>query len=127
MALAVRGRCARPLASPRRARQGGISPPHESSAMSSQAPQSDPVLVEILRGDLVESRHRGAAAIVDAAGIIVASWGDVERPVFAGSALKPLQSRPRVGSRAADHYRRGATQLTPPSPSHPRSRVLSVP
>jgi len=35
------------------------------------APASDaanPVLVEVTRGDLVESRHRGAAAVVDAAG-----------------------------------------------------------
>src|SRR5258708_2662000 len=118
MALAVPGRCARPLASPRRARQGGISPPHKASAMSSQADQSDPVLVEVLRGDLVESRHRGAAAIVDAAGIIVASWGDVERPVFARSAIKPLQALPLVESGAAEHCRLGATELALACASH---------
>ena len=47
----------------------------------STASAADPVLVEVMRGDLVESRHRGAAAIVDAAGKIVLSWGDIERPV----------------------------------------------
>jgi L-asparaginase II len=86
--------------------------------MSSQAHQSDPVLVEILRGDLVESRHRGAAAIVDAAGTIVASWGDVERPVFARSAIKPLQALPLVESGAAEHYRLSATELALACASH---------
>ena len=31
----------------------------------------DPVLVEVTRGAMVESRHRGAAVVVDAAGRIV--------------------------------------------------------
>jgi len=78
----------------------------------------DPVLVEILRGDLVESRHRGAAVIVDAAGAIVASWGDIERPVFARSAIKPLQALPLVESGAAERYRLGATELALACASH---------
>src|SRR5712692_6210423 len=68
---------------------------------SAQAHQSDPVLVEVLRGALVESRHRGAAAVVDAAGAVVAGWGDIERPVFGRSAIKPLQALPLVESGAA--------------------------
>jgi L-asparaginase II len=65
--------------------------------MSTEAHPSDAVLVEILRGDLVEIRHRGAAAIVDAAGTIVANWSDIERSVFARSAITPLQVlRPAV-------------------------------
>lgn len=52
---------------------------------------SNPVLVEIGRGEMVESRHQSAAAIVDAAGRVVESWGDIERPVFARSVIKPLQ------------------------------------
>jgi L-asparaginase II len=86
--------------------------------MSTSAHQADPVLVEVLRGDLVESRHRGAAAIVDAAGAIVASWGDVERPVFARSAIKPLQALPLIESGAAERYRLGATELALACASH---------
>ena len=86
--------------------------------MSTQSHPSDPVLVEILRGDLVESRHRGAAAIVDSAGAIVASWGDIERPVFARSAIKPLQALPLVESGAAERYRLGATELALACASH---------
>jgi L-asparaginase II len=62
----------------------------------------NPVLVELLRGDAVESRHRGALAIVDADGAIVASLGDIDRPIFPRSAIKVLQALPFVASGAAD-------------------------
>ena len=40
----------------------------------------NPVLVEVLRGGVVESRHRGALAVVDADDGAVFTLGDVERP-----------------------------------------------
>jgi L-asparaginase II len=63
-----------------------------------------PVLVEVTRGGMVESRHRGIAAIVDADGHVVAHWGDFEKPVFARSAIKSLQAIPLVESGAADAF-----------------------
>jgi L-asparaginase II len=63
-----------------------------------------PVLVEVTRGGMVESRHRGIAAIVDADGHVVALWGDFERPVYARSAIKSLQAIPLVESGAADAF-----------------------
>lgn len=39
----------------------------------------NPVLAEVTRGNTVESRHRGAAIVVDADGAVVLSLGDVER------------------------------------------------
>jgi L-asparaginase II len=65
---------------------------------------NDPVLIEVLRGGSVESRHRGAVAIVDAAGATVFAVGDVAAPVFPRSAVKPLQALPLVESGAADRY-----------------------
>lgn len=62
----------------------------------------NPVLVEVLRGDHVESFHRGALAIVDADGAVVATLGDFDRPVFPRSAVKVLQALPLVASGAAD-------------------------
>jgi L-asparaginase II len=62
----------------------------------------NPVLVEVLRGGAVESAHRGALAIVDADGGVVAQLGDVDRPVFPRSAVKVLQALPLVASGAAD-------------------------
>ncbi|MBV8653624.1 MAG: asparaginase [Alphaproteobacteria bacterium] len=81
-------------------------------------PTAGPVLVEVLRGDLVESRHRGAVAVVDAAGKVVMSWGDIERPVFARSAIKPLQALPLVESGAADRYGARARELALACASH---------
>jgi L-asparaginase II len=62
----------------------------------------NPVLVEALRGGIVESMHRGAFAIVDADGRVVESLGDIERPVFPRSAVKVLQALPLVASGAAE-------------------------
>ena len=48
---------------------------------------SNPVLVEVLRGALVESRHRGAVCVMDADGATVFSLGAHSRPV-AGMLLR---------------------------------------
>lgn len=66
--------------------------------------EEDPVLVEYVRGDMVESRHRGSALIVDHAGRVLERWGDTARPVYARSALKPIQAIPLVESGAAGQF-----------------------
>jgi L-asparaginase II len=63
---------------------------------------SDPVLVEVVRGPLVESAHRGAVAVSDAHGRLLLSLGDGERPVFPRSAVKAFQALPLIESGAAD-------------------------
>lgn len=79
---------------------------------------SNPVLVEIVRGSTVESRHRGAIAIVDGDGKSVFALGDVERPVFPRSAVKAIQALPLVESGAADAYGFGAKELALACASH---------
>lgn len=64
----------------------------------------NPILAEVTRGSAVESRHRGAAVVVDADGRVVLALGDVERPVFPRSAVKALQALPLLESGAADRY-----------------------
>jgi L-asparaginase II len=64
-----------------------------------------PIVVEVIRGGLVESRHRGAVAVVDADGAVVFAAGDVASPVFPRSAVKPLQALPLVESGAADQFK----------------------
>lgn len=64
----------------------------------------DPVLVEITRGDIVESAHVGAVVVADAEGRIVLQAGDVERPVYPRSAIKALQALPLVETGAADRF-----------------------
>ena len=62
----------------------------------------NPLLVEAMRGGTRESAHRGAVAIIDADGAVVASLGDIDRPVFPRSAVKVLQALPLIESGAAD-------------------------
>jgi L-asparaginase II len=64
----------------------------------------NPFLVEVLRGNLVESRHRGSVSVIDADGATVLSLGDVERHVFPRSAVKALQALPLLESGIADRY-----------------------
>lgn len=53
---------------------------------------ANPILAEVTRGDLVESFHRGSIAVVDPAGRLVASWGEVDRLVYSRSSAKPFQA-----------------------------------
>jgi len=71
-----------------------------------EAPPADfpPVLVEVRRGPLVESRHRGCVAVVDAAGRLRSFLGDVRTPVFMRSMAKPIQALPVIETGAAERY-----------------------
>jgi L-asparaginase II len=64
----------------------------------------NPVLIEATRGDMVESRHRGAYAVCDTEGRVLLSSGDVERPIYARSAIKPLQALALVETGAAEAF-----------------------
>jgi L-asparaginase II len=79
---------------------------------------TNPVLVEVTRGPLVESRHRGAIVVVDASGKRRAAIGDVEQAIFPRSAVKALQALPLVESGAADRYGFGTTELALACSSH---------
>lgn len=65
---------------------------------------ANPVLVELTRGSMVESVHRGSIAILDADGRMRLSLGDVELPVYSRSSLKPMQAIPLVESGAAQAF-----------------------
>jgi L-asparaginase II len=79
---------------------------------------SNPVLVEVWRGGAVESVHRGALAVVDADGALVAALGDIERPIFPRSAVKLLQALPLVASGAADRWGLSDAELALACASH---------
>lgn len=79
---------------------------------------ADPVLVEVTRGDSVESVHRGAVAVCDGGGALVLALGDVNRPVFPRSAVKAIQALPLVESGAADALGLTADELALACASH---------
>jgi L-asparaginase II len=67
-----------------------------------------PVLIEVRRGAIVESSHRGAIVIVEPDGRAVSSLGDDQLVISTRSTIKPIQAIPLITSGAADHF-----QLTP--------------
>lgn len=79
---------------------------------------TNPVLVEVLRGDIVESVHRGAVAVFDADGKALFEIGDIDRPVFPRSAVKAIQALPLVESGAADAFGFGERELALACASH---------
>src|SRR3546814_5099507 len=66
------------------------------------APGARPFIVEVRRGAQVESRHPVIAAVVDADGRLVASWGDAGAMIFPRSSNKALQALPLV-ERSEEH------------------------
>ena len=61
-------------------------------------------LVEVTRGAITESRHRGHVVAVDGDGHIVARLGAPETVTYLRSSAKPLQAVPLVATGAADRF-----------------------
>ena len=79
---------------------------------------SNPVLVNTLRGDIIENRHRGAISVCDPNGRLIKSWGDVETLVYPRSSIKSLQALPLVETGAADHFELSQAELAIACSSH---------
>jgi len=69
-----------------------------------QIPIAEP-LVEVRRGAITESRHRGHIAVVSPNGQIVSYLGDPANVTFLRSSAKPFQAIPLLVSGAADRFR----------------------
>jgi L-asparaginase II len=78
----------------------------------------DPVAVLVWRGEQVESRHRVAYAVADAAGDVIQHQGDVRAAVFPRSSAKPLQALALVESGAADRFGVSERELALACASH---------
>ena len=79
---------------------------------------ANPVLVEVTRGEMVESRHRGAVAVVGASGQTITGIGDVARLIYPRSALKPLQALHLIESGAAAAYQLEEREIALACASH---------
>ena len=65
---------------------------------------TNPILADVTRGGIVESCHTGAYAVIGFDGELIASAGDIGRPVFPRSAIKAFQCLPVIESGAADRF-----------------------
>ncbi|MCR4426837.1 MAG: asparaginase [Firmicutes bacterium] len=75
-------------------------------------------LVSVIRGDLVESVHRGDVAVVDAAGALLYSVGDPDYVTYWRSSAKPIQVLPIIASGAADRFGLTPRELAVMAASH---------
>ena len=82
----------------------------------------NPILVEVHRGNGLESGHRGAVAVADAGGHIIASWGDIASPIFPRSAVKMIQALPLIETGAAERFRLTDEHLALACASHSGER-----
>lgn len=78
----------------------------------------NPILVDVFRGPVVESCHRGAIAAYDAEGHLIYSLGNIDAMVFPRSALKPIQALPLLESGAAAHFKLSAQEIALACASH---------
>ncbi len=79
---------------------------------------SNPVLVNCLRGEVIENRHRGSIAVCDPRGRLIYSCGDLEALVYPRSSIKALQALPLVESGAARHFETSDIELALACSSH---------
>lgn len=98
----MRDRMGQPVASAQ-------NPPSQAAAQRAHASfdpcyPDNPVLVQIWRGDAVESQHRGAWVVCDSSGRVVDGVGVWSAPVFTRSAIKCLQALPLLESGAAQRF-----------------------
>jgi L-asparaginase II len=82
----------------------------------------NPTLVEVHRGNGLESSHRGAIAVADSSGHIIASWGDIASPIFPRSAVKMIQALPLIETGAAERFRLTDEHLALACASHSGER-----
>jgi L-asparaginase II len=79
---------------------------------------SSPVVIEVTRGPVVESRHEGIAAVVRPDGTVVESWGDIDALVLPRSANKPIQAMAFVESGAVEKWGLGDEHIALACASH---------
>lgn len=84
----------------------------------SSSASSTELLVEVTRGPEVESIHRGALAVVDPQGRVVASCGDPDLATFVRSASKPFQAMVLHETGAIDRFRVSEEELAIVIASH---------
>src|SRR6267378_7265541 len=76
---------------------------HKQPDVNQQIPIAEP-LVEVRRGAITESRHRGHVVAVEPDGKVVAYAGSPQDVTYLRSSAKPLQALPLLSSGAAEHF-----------------------
>lgn len=78
----------------------------------------NPILVELHRGEVNESFHRGVVCVVNASNEIEFSRGDIKQVCYPRSAMKLFQHIPLIVSGAFDHFQFTLQELAVMCGSH---------
>jgi L-asparaginase II len=81
------------------------------------------ILAKVIRGETVESIHRGHLMVVDGEGSVIMSLGKPETVTFFRSAAKPFQAIPFITSGAADRFGFPETEVALACASHSGEKV----
>jgi len=84
-------------------------------------------MVEVWRGDILESLHRGHAVVCDARGEIARAWGDPEKLILPRSSCKMIQALPLIESGAADAFGLTPQHLALACASHSGAAIHTEP
>lgn len=76
------------------------------------------ILAKVIRGETVESIHRGNLIVIDGSGETVLSIGDPKSVTYFRSASKPFQALPCVSSGAADAFHFSEEEIAMACASH---------
>lgn len=77
-----------------------------------------PLLVEVTRGELVESVHRVAVCAVDAKGDLLYSAGEIDVPVYLRSAAKPFIAAAAIKAGVREEFGLEASEIAVMAASH---------
>jgi L-asparaginase II len=75
-------------------------------------------MIEVWRGNFLESQHNGHAVVCDSEGSIMESWGNPNQVILPRSACKMLQALPLIESGAAEKFKLTSEHLALSCASH---------
>ncbi|MCU0441552.1 MAG: asparaginase [Bacteroidia bacterium] len=79
---------------------------------------SNPILVEIYRGSVLESFHRGVVCIVNHNAEVILQAGDIQQICYPRSAMKLLQALPLIERGGVEHFKLSNAELAVICGSH---------
>lgn len=78
----------------------------------------NPVCVEVMRGDIVESFHRGRIAVVSVDSGLEYACGDIDVPIYPRSAIKAFQALSVLENGAVDNFAFSDSEIAIMAASH---------
>ena len=80
-------------------------------------------ILELIRGNIVESTHLGSIAVVDSRGKLLCSYGDPYTVAFLRSSAKPFQALPFIEHGGAEYFNYTQSEIALSCASHETAQI----